>query len=55
MRTNQPFICHENQKTYTLVVDAARDLQIPATGIYAVLNPDHKMKSYKGFTFSYVP
>lgn len=53
-QTNPPVICHQNGKTYSLVVDAAKDLNIPANGIYAVLNPAHPMKSYKGFTFSYV-
>lgn len=53
-KTNTPFICNENQKTYVLVVDAARDLGIPVAGIYAVLNPKRRLKSYKGFTFSYV-
>lgn len=48
------FICHENQRTYVLVIDAAKELNIPANGIYAVLNVKHKMKSYKGFTFSYI-
>lgn len=52
--TNKPFICHQVFRTYLLVVDAARDLNIPPSGIYAVLNPNHKMKSYKGFTFSYL-
>lgn len=52
--TNRPFICSENNKVYHLVVDAAKDLGIPANGIYAVLNPRHKMKSYKGFTFKYL-
>jgi group I intron endonuclease len=53
-KTNRSFICHQNRKTYLLVVDAAKDLNIPASGIYAVLNPKHSMTSYKGFTFSYV-
>ena len=47
-------ICHQNGKTYNLVVDAAKDLGILANGIYAVLNPHHKMQSYKGYTFSYI-
>lgn len=51
--TQQPFVCHQNNKEYLLVIDAAQDLNIPANGIYAVLNPKHKMKSYRGFTFSY--
>ena len=54
LKTQSPFICHQNNKTYVLVVDAARDLNIDPSGIYAVLNPDHKMKSYQGFTFSYL-
>lgn len=54
LRTNRPFICNETKKTYLLVVDAAKDLNILANGIYAVLNPSHRMKSYKGFTFSYI-
>lgn len=52
--TNKPFICHQNSKTYVLVVDAAKDLNIKATGIYAVLNQQHRLKSYEGFTFSYL-
>lgn len=52
-KTQKPFTCHENGKTYSLVVDAAKDLKIPASGIHAVLNIKHPMKSYKGFTFSY--
>lgn len=52
--TQRPFICHQNNKTYILVVDAARDLKISASGIYAVLNPKHPLKSYKGFTFNYL-
>lgn len=51
--TNRPFICHENKKTYVLVVDAAKDLSIPASGIYHVLR-NERLKSYKGFTFSYL-
>ncbi len=54
LKTQSPFVCHENNKTYVLVVDAAKDLGIDPTGIYAVLNPDHTMKSYKGYTFSYL-
>jgi group I intron endonuclease len=50
----KPFICDQNGKTYLLVVDAARDLNIPANGIYAVLNPNRRLKSYKGFTFNYI-
>ncbi len=50
---NRTFVCHQTGKEYSLVVDAAKDLGIPANGIYAVLNPKHSMKSYKGFTFSY--
>lgn len=52
--TKKAFLCHQNNKTYALVVDAAKDLGISANGIYAVLNPNHKLKSYKGFTFSYI-
>jgi hypothetical protein len=48
------FFCHETGVIYSLVVDAARDLNIAANGIYAVLNPHHRMKSYKGYTFSYL-
>lgn len=53
-KTQKPFICDQNGKTYILVVDAARDLKIAPSGIYATLNPTHPMKSYKGFTFSYL-
>lgn len=53
-KTQRLFICVETQKSYNLVVDAARDLNIDPGGIYAVLNPKNKMKSYKGFTFNYV-
>lgn len=53
LQTQAPFICHQNEKTYVLVVDAAKDLNIDPGGIYAVLNPDHPTKSFKGFTFSY--
>lgn len=49
-----PFMCDQNNKTYVLVVDAARDLNIPPGGIYAALNSKHPMKSYRGFTFRYV-
>lgn len=52
--TANPFICHENGKTYWLKVDAAEDLKISPMGISAVLMPNHKMKSYKGYTFSYL-
>jgi group I intron endonuclease len=52
--TNKQFVCNENQKTYILVVDAAKDLGIPAYGIYAVLNPKHRMKSFRNFTFKYI-
>lgn len=48
------FICEQTGKVYELVVEAAKDLGIAANGIYAVLNPHHKMKSYKGFTFIYL-
>ena len=55
LRNNRPaFICHQTNKVYTLAVDAARDLDIPVSGIYAVLNPNHRMKSYKNYTFSYI-
>lgn len=50
----KPFICVQTGKCYKLVVDAAKDLNIPANGIYAVLNPNSKLKSYKGFNFIYV-
>jgi group I intron endonuclease len=53
-KTNKEFICHQNNKTYVLVTEAAKDLGVSATGIYAVLNDTHKMKSYKGYTFSFV-
>jgi hypothetical protein len=53
-KTNRPFICKQNGKTYILVVDAAKDLGILANGIYACLNPKHPMKTYKGFSFSYL-
>lgn len=53
LRTKK-FKCHQVDKIYELVVDAAKDLNIPVNGIYAVLNPKHRMKSYKGFTFSYI-
>jgi hypothetical protein len=49
-----PFKCDQNGKTYLLVMDAARDLNIPANGIYAVLNPNSRLKSYRGFTFNYI-
>lgn len=52
--TNRPFICHQNNKTYILVTEAAKDLGILATGIYAALNENHRMQTYKGYTFSYV-
>ncbi len=48
------FICHQNEKVYTLVVEAAKDLGLKANGIYAALNPQHRMTSYKGHTFSYI-
>jgi group I intron endonuclease len=50
----RPFKCEQNGKTYLLVVDASRDLNISANGIYAVLNPNSRLKSYKGFTFNYI-
>ncbi len=53
-KTQTPFKCDQNGKTYILVVDAAADLGIKPHGIYAVLNPKHPMKSFKGFTFSYI-
>lgn len=53
-KTNRPFICNENNKIYVLVVDAAKDLNISANGIYAVLNPNHSMKSYMRCTFNYI-
>lgn len=52
--TQNAFTCDQNGKIYVLVVDAARDLGIDPGGIYAVLNPRHPMKTYKGFSFSYV-
>ena len=52
--TAVPFICHQNGKTYWAKVDAAEELGIDVRGITAVLCPTHRMKSYKGFTFSYV-
>lgn len=52
--TNRKFVCNETKKEYVLVVDAAKDMGLKASGIYAVLNPQHKMKSYRGFTFSYL-
>lgn len=48
------FICHQTGKVYVLVVDAAKDLGIKASGIYAVLHPKHNMKTYMGYTFSYL-
>jgi predicted GIY-YIG superfamily endonuclease len=50
----KPFICHQNGKVYKLVTEAAKDIGILANGIYAVLHPKHRMRSYKGFTFSYL-
>lgn len=52
-KKNTPFLCYQNGKTYTLVVDAARDLGIDPNGIYQVLRGE-RLKSYKGFTFSYL-
>ncbi len=49
-----PFICHENNKTYWLKVDAAEDLGIDVRGISQVLNPSTRNVSHKGFTFSYL-
>lgn len=51
---SRSFICNETGKVYKLVVEAAKDMNITANGIYAVLNPKHRMKSYKGFTFKYL-
>ena len=50
----RPFICHQNNKVYVLVIDAAKDLGIKANGIYAALNPNHKMQTYMGYSFSYL-
>lgn len=50
--TNKHFICIENNKIYTLVIEAAKDLNIPSSGIYAVL--DNRLKSYRGFTFKHI-
>jgi len=54
LKTKKKIICHQNGKTYGLVVDAAKDLDISANGIYAALNPHHCMQCYKGYTFSYL-
>ena len=54
LETATPFKCHENGKVYWLKADAARDLKISPMGISAVLMPTHRMKSYKGYTFSYL-
>jgi group I intron endonuclease len=50
----KPFICHQNNKTYWLKCDAAKDLNIDERGIVAVLCETHRMKSYLGYTFSYL-
>jgi len=49
-----PFICHNNGKIYHSKVDAGEDLRINPQRVRDVLSTKHKMKSYKGFTFSYV-
>ncbi len=52
--TAKPFICHQNKKVYWLKCDAAEDLGIDERGVVAVLCKTHKMKSYLGYTFSYL-
>lgn len=49
-----PFICHQNGKTYKLKVDAAKDLGLDVRGIRLVLCKAARLKSYRGYTFSYI-
>lgn len=53
-RTERAFVCHENGKTYLNKVIAAKELGISPAGISLVLMPTTRLKSYKGFTFSYI-
>jgi hypothetical protein len=50
----KPFLCHQNGKTYLLKVDAAKDLGLDVRGIVLVLCEKARLKSYRGYTFSYI-
>jgi hypothetical protein len=51
-RLNQAIRCHQNNKTYSRVSEAARDLDVSAQSIYRHLYSRNKI-DVSGYTFEY--
>jgi len=50
----RPFVCHQTKQQFTSKADAGEALGINPQRVRDVLSEKHRMKSYKGYTFSYV-